>query len=204
MKKMAEKDNYSCVVLGPGDFKIFADARVKCWRDKKADPANLEQLADSEIDQVLRAIDKEGEDYWRDLFSCPGQTYFVLLERTPEGREHSIGMADIAHFGEQHGDCAYFGTAHVLAAYRRQGLSNLLYEARLKYVLEETDHHQVLLGILDGNEPSIRAAERNGFALSYRMDKEGSTRFMYRRDISDLRAAPVQHPTSTLDIGEPA
>jgi RimJ/RimL family protein N-acetyltransferase len=155
---MAENQHYYCALMDKTgeNFDICAQAKTLCWREKKPEDA-------SNLRDVLAAMQADGPDYWRWIFAHANNSIFVLFEKSSSGQDPIAGIAEV-HI-EKRGDLeyAYFCSSHILTSYRGRGLSALLYEARLKYVLEETPCAYAKLEIKHGNEPSIRAALRNGF-----------------------------------------
>lgn len=186
MQIYAERsDGFYCALFGPEDFSTFAATRTACWKDKKNDAKNPEQI--DNLDEVLQAVEQVGDGYWSGIFKSPDNYFFILVK---DGNEPEIiGLTEMYASPEK----VSFETSHILSPYRRLGLSTLMYAARLKFALENSRTDMISLQIKPINGPSIEAAERNGFM------KNGSRGewLVFTRDISELRrAAPALQPAN--------
>lgn len=191
MKTMIEKDGYSCVLLEktkPEDFTLYHTARTLCYRDKTSDEIpNIDEL-----NELIRIVGSE--QYWKNEFKKETQNAFVVLN--PEN--------DIAGFSliESKLGSPKFQGVHILTPYRGHHHSDLLYEAMLKHLIENTTRSRASLSILPTNEASIKAAIRNGFTLERKLDfSPGRVENIYHCNLDKLRPTKPQSQETKASLG---
>ena len=167
---LAEKNGFGCALLEQGEFHVFKDVFLACEEDRSvADQALIDVIKGSE-GQCLRVFfDDEDVDH------------FVLFKLNENNQPHYVGKSSVVYKGT----VAEFEDLYVLSDFRKQGLSNLLYDAMLDHLRQQKcDFTQAHLHINDWNTPSLRAAAKNGFVVNTQEKHKGGF-IPFVRDVSD-------------------
>lgn len=106
------------------------------------------------------AIEKAwGDNAWIDMFSDERHQFFGLFDR-----ETLIGIGAVfTARSDKDGKTALLASAYIQPAYRGQGFSRLLYEARIRWIVESERFDRIAVGHKQGNEASRRANQHFGF-----------------------------------------
>ncbi len=95
---------------------------------------------------------------WKERLSNPNGTNFGLFNEKNE----IIGLTGI--FRDQNDrSLAWLVASYIQAAYRRMGLTRLLYEARIAWAKEQGDIHSLCLHHREDNEASRRSHQKFNF-----------------------------------------
>ncbi len=124
------------------------------------------------------AIEKAwGDDVWIDLFSDQRHQFFGLFDR-----ENLIGSGAVfTDRNDKAGKTALLASAYIQPDYRGQGLSRLLYEARIRWIVESDRFDRIAVGHKQGNEASRRANQHFGFI------KTGTEEIMWGDGSTDIK-----------------
>lgn len=97
--------------------------------------------------------------YWQDMFAQKHNKFFGLFDR-----DTMIGIGAVVRSREdKSGRTALLIAGYVREEYRQQGLSSLLYDARIRWIVESNLFDKVAVSHKQGNEASRRANQRFGF-----------------------------------------
>lgn len=153
----AEKGPFECYRFEPDELKEFWLSMCAVYEDKalKGDP----DVPDAE--KILYSALEEGPDYWKLVFNDAESAQFILLKKNGAKPSDLVGVGSVDVFDED--DFATLNAAHIISDFRGQGLSALLYDARLKYVDEETTFPHSRVAYRTDNIASRCAALRAGF-----------------------------------------
>jgi len=103
-----------------------------------------------------------GADEWRGWLATQTQCVFGVFAGGT-----LVGITAVyTHRDDPDGQTALLGTSYVQPAYRGRGLARLLYETRLAWIRSRGTFRRVVVSHRRSNEPSRRAIERYGFALT--------------------------------------
>jgi RimJ/RimL family protein N-acetyltransferase len=125
-------------------------------------------------------------DEWKKWMQDDGRIMFGLFEK-----EEPIGMTGIVTSWDDPA-CGVMIASYIKPDYRGQGLSSLLYEARMGWAKAYPAWKKLMVGHREGNEASRRANQRHGFAYTMReaTDWPDGTRadvVRYEIDLEQLR-----------------
>ena len=189
MKTYAKRDDFICYRFEPGD----GDLHWLVMNRILADKVRTRDTTYPNREGVLNASLETGPDYWSDVFCAEGTAQFVLMPEANDADDLSVAGYGSVSVEESH---PTLSNGHIMFPFRRRGHSNLLYEARLAYLRDETGYERCFANIHAGNRPSIRAAKSNGFykAGEYQ-DSSGKKVFIYER----LIERPVPKPTLEIN-----
>lgn len=181
----AENDQYICALLEMDEFDVFARVQNACHADLQPHEVEPEYK-----EKVAAAIKQEGDEYWRDLFMDLRSYEFVLLEKRPQNDSVPYAIAgktavSLEYYEDEEEAIATFQNTHILASYRGQGLSSLLYEARLNLMAENPLILSAGLMIEPWNTPSLRAAHKAKFNVISKLNRERDV-YLLNRDLDDL------------------
>jgi len=96
---------------------------------------------------------------WQDKIGGPGHQVFGLF-----ADDHLIGITGVITWREDpSGESAFLVMSFIVPQYRGQGLSRLLYEARISWIRAHPQFKRIIVGHRASNEPSRRANQRHGF-----------------------------------------
>lgn len=157
---------FTCRPLGEDEWKAYQAIRLATL----ADSGDYDRLAEES------ALD---EYHWRRQVTDPTSKKFGLF-----CNETIVGMTTISFPEQLHPDhsCEFTGS-YILQVYRDHTLGNLLYETRLSYLRDHSDSRKAITKIFNGNGPSRRVAERNGFACVGTTSEDGVIYSIYNRDV---------------------
>ncbi|MGQ0527869.1 MAG: hypothetical protein ACT4OY_07595 [Alphaproteobacteria bacterium] len=202
----AENEEFLVYRVGPDDFEIFAEAQSLRLLD--VNPADENEL--KEFLAFDKAISQEGPAYWSCRFEetilMKKSAAFILIEK-----KSGIvsGAADIIYKYDAKGVFyAEFQAGHINANHRNselhenlrgKKLSELLYQARISFALQETVCKKARCFISSDNISSWRAAEKAGFYLDCEERVPGNPDLFvrcYELDLESLRMKKV----NTLEV----
>lgn len=164
------------------DLNKFARIKEIIYQDK----ALHGDLDIEDPQRILNAMREEGpSSYWSSVFPWPATQTFVLYVEN-----ELAGVIDLTI----ENDSAVIDGLHILSTYRGQKLCDPLYQACINHVLENSDINNALVKIKTINEPSIGAADRNGFTEIAR-DEEHVT---LEKDLSSFR---ITAPAPVFQLG---
>lgn len=96
---------------------------------------------------------------WEEMFAEEKFAFFGLYDESS-----LIGIACVfADRSDKAGKSALLAGAYIKEEYRGQGLSRLLYEARIGWIVHCGHYDRITVGHKQGNEASRRANQRFGF-----------------------------------------
>lgn len=99
------------------------------------------------------------DDYWQEMFRQCHQKFFGLFDDN-----RMVGIAAVFRNREdKSGRTALLAAGYIQKDYQGRGLSSLLYEARIKWIVESDLYDKISVGHKQGNEASRRANQRFGF-----------------------------------------
>ena len=138
---------------------VMRQFSVGDWRDyKNIRLRALKQSGHLYLTRYDEAKDRS-DDFWRAQLMSEGLAVFGLYR----GRE-LIGLTGICRwYGDESGRTACLVMSFIDAAYRGRGLSSLLYEARLSWLMNNGSFDRVRVSHRRGNEASRCANRRYGF-----------------------------------------
>ena len=101
----------------------------------------------------------QNDDFWKGRLATPDDgAVFGLYE----GKD-VIGLTGVFRHRSSPENTAIFCMSFIREAYRRQGLSKLLYSARIEWAKQQTGINRILVGHREGNEASKAANQKWGF-----------------------------------------
>lgn len=121
----------------------------------------LESLQDSSgvfLDNYDNAS-KQDKSHWINMIADQSCAIFGLFDK-----ETIIGLTSIFTWqGDKSGKTAILAMSFIKAAYRGQGLSHKLYEARIEWARKTGHFDKIRVSHREGNEASRRANQAFGF-----------------------------------------
>ncbi len=173
----ASHGDYHCELLDPEYLDVLWTSRLREAREFQS-PMELD-------DFLIR-----GRLYLQRCLNSPREKFFGLLH---DGK--IIGHAQLSFINSNgHNRQVYYMGSYIMPEYRGQGLSALLYEARQKYLLDETEFETAMAEILLTNKVSHAAAIKNGFVPGEQVKDYRVYRFRLparQRDLNLERAPAV-------------
>ena len=146
MTVYAQQLPYTCALLGPEQLDIL-------WTSRLREAREFQSLM--ELDDFLI----RGRLYLQRCMNSPREKFFGLFHD-----DKIIGHAQLSFINSNgHNRQVYYMGSYIMPECRGQGLSALLYEARQKYLLDETEFKTAMAEILLTNKASQAAATKNGF-----------------------------------------
>ncbi len=122
------------------------------------------------------------DDIWQGRITAPRQAFFGLYDG-----DRLIGTGGVvSDINAKDGKSAVFVGDYVQERYRGQNLSRLLYEARIKWVIDCGYFNQITTGHKKGNEAARRASQAFGFDYTGQEEKvwgDGSRGLLMRYEI---------------------
>jgi RimJ/RimL family protein N-acetyltransferase len=128
------------------------------------------------------------EEYWRETVDGNNKQVFGLFDG-----EILIGITAVFTWREDPmGQTGVMAYTFLKPEYRGQGLTKLIYEARISFALKHLPWKKLVIGHRDGNEPSRRAMLKNGFTFTHITRKiwpDGveADEYHYEMDLNRLR-----------------
>lgn len=165
--------------LNPEDWRIVKDLRLEALR---AQPGVFGGSYESEV--------KNPDDFWRDTLSGGNKQVFGLFDD-----DKLIGItAAFTHRDDPSGETGLFAYTFLRPDYRKRGLSNYFYEARIAFALQHLKWKKLVIGHREGNEPSRHAMIAHGFEFTHKTRKiwpDGveADEYHYMIDLEKLRRA---------------
>jgi RimJ/RimL family protein N-acetyltransferase len=104
------------------------------------------------------------EEFWRAEIKGDDHRIFGLFD----GKELIGITAAFTWRGDKTGKTALLAMSYIAPAYRKQGLSRKLYDARLNWIAGQPQFRKVIVGHRASNEASRRANQRYGFVQTGR------------------------------------
>jgi RimJ/RimL family protein N-acetyltransferase len=173
------RPQYECRKLNGADWQILRDFELK------------------NDDGILGgSLQHKPAEYWESELEDDGLVVFGLFK----GNE--MAGRTVISFADDTGEPVFTGS-QILPEHQGRGLSKLLYDARVRYLLQHTAHHEVTTNIWPGAEMSLKAAEANGFQRIGQKDEDGASYYIYAKTIRPAPAAKADatHPSGPLDNG---
>lgn len=137
--------------LIPPDWEIFRDIRLRALQ---AHPGVYLSSYEKEVD--------EPEEYWSGALDGQGKMVCCLFDG-----DKPAGLAGVFTWrGDPDGESGVMAMDYVDAPYRGQGLSRLLYRARIDWALGQPQLKRLVISHREGNEASRRANQAFGFAFT--------------------------------------
>ena len=109
---------------------------------------------------IMRGQDLDEQKTYEDLFEAIGDENVMLGLWDKDKLIGQTGIFFDDHDGEE---VAMFQGSEIADEYRGFGFSKNLYEARMRHLKQIGYEGKIITSIREDNEPSMRAAQRNGF-----------------------------------------
>ncbi len=120
----------------------------------------LEECEGVYLPSYVESLEKEPA-YWREVIAGDDRAIFGLFD----GQRH-IGIGSVfTSRNDPSGQTGILAMGYILPEYRGQGLSRLLYHARIEWVLGHSCFKKLEISHRVGNEASRRAILKHGFQL---------------------------------------
>ncbi len=134
--------------LDPSEWPIFKDLRlIALQTEPGAFCASYEASA------------AQSPEEWQNLIQGPGHQVFGLFDDS-----RLIGITGVVTAREDaSGQTALLVMSFILPQYRRQGLSQRLYDVRLQWIRKHPKFKTIVVSHRESNEASRRANQRQGF-----------------------------------------
>jgi RimJ/RimL family protein N-acetyltransferase len=140
------------IVIHPferSEWEIFRSLRLQALRDEPG-------VFAASYDFVAALSPQD----WQDTIQGPGHQVFGLFDEAV-----LIGITAAFTWQEDSsGETALLAMSFILPEYRAQGLSRLLYQARLDWIRAHSQFKRVVVFHRESNETSRRAIQRHGFS----------------------------------------
>ena len=167
--------NYSCGLLEETDipaFIHFTERRVE-------EEVSLFALTGYKAERY-RELHLSGNN---SVTVSPGYPRFCIYHDN-----QIVGITAITVTGKDDDPNYEFTGSKILPSYRGEHLSRILYDARIRFLLTETDASYATTRVNEENPASNKAALRNGFKFYTRStDPLAGTYIEYNLDLSELR-----------------
>lgn len=138
-------------ILKPEDWKIFREIRLKALQE------NPSVYLKSYQDEAGKP-----QEYWSGMLDGQGKMVCCLFD----GNE-AVGFSGVVPWRDDpSGKSAVMVMDFVDARYRGQGLSRLLYQARIDWAVKQQHFQRVIISHREGNEASRRANQVFGFVYT--------------------------------------
>ena len=138
--------------LEPSEWEAFREFRLTSL---KASPGVFSFSYD-------QATAQSPQD-WRTAIKGDDHQVFGIFDD-----ERLVGVTGaFSYEGDPTGQTAVLVMSFILPSHRRRGLSRMLYEARLAWILAHPKFRRVLVAHRKSNEASRRANQRHGFRLTH-------------------------------------
>jgi len=157
------------------DWKLVAEMRLYALQE-----------CESVFGITLEEQKKLGEEDWKRWIEGEAKAVFGLFDGCA-----MIGLTGVIGDKEESG-AGLMVASYIVPEYRRQGLSDFLYKARIDWAKNYRAWRKLNISHREGNEASRRANQRHGFVYKYRKEKtwpDGSIadQLCYELDLEKLR-----------------
>lgn len=140
--------------LEVNDWKAYREMRLEAL-------ATHPTLFDPSRDET-----KMTDDEWKQRLSSNTSCTFGIYDG-----DSIIGIT-VVYQDPSEPDKAHLAASYLRQAYRKQGLSRLLYEVRINWAKEQKDIKWVYVDHFEGNEPSFRAHQRFNFQFDHSYEEK--------------------------------
>ncbi len=159
------------------DWEMFRAVRLRALRTDAG-------VFSSTYDEEKR----HNEEQWKSWLSNEGKRVFGLFDD-----EHLIGITGVFTWkGDESGRTGIMAASYIEKDYRGQGLSRLLYEARLAFAKDYKQWDKLTVSHRKDNEASRRANQAFGFKYAGASmiawpDGQKEEQLFYEMDLNELR-----------------
>ena len=174
---MIEKNGFKIRALRTDDWQLFREVRLRAL---KSEPGKFGSNYQKELHY--------SEDEWKSWFDQYDRCTFGLFKD-----EKMIGVTGIVTSKEDPNNAALIAS-YIDKEYRRQGLSRLFYEARLRWAAAQPHLKKVLVSHRESNTSSGAANQAFGFIPIGRRSKDWpdgakEDEILYELKTNDIRKA---------------